>query len=215
MATVTIGQNTTDTYAGCADVQIRESASSSNYNGGDPMEMHKYGSGDHANLLIAFSGIASIPAGSTITDAKIWIKLSGDGGGTPTYSAQRLLRNWLESQATWNVWTTGNNWTTAGALSDGNDRSATVAATGSVGGSSIYYSFTGANLITEVQNWLDGVNSNYGVVLERTDGANDSKFKRFTSSDGANGSRPYLEVTYTAGGGGGSSVKTLAALGVG
>jgi hypothetical protein len=33
----------------------------------------------------------------------------------------RVLRTWVEAQVTWNIWSTGNNWTTAGCASDGND----------------------------------------------------------------------------------------------
>jgi hypothetical protein len=47
---------------------------------------------------------------------------------TTTLSLYPLLRNWVETQATWNVYSTGNNWTTAGGLSDGNDKEATAVA---------------------------------------------------------------------------------------
>ena len=40
--------------------------------------------------------------------------------------ARRILRAYSPTQATWNQYSSGNNWTTAGAKSDGNDRAATV-----------------------------------------------------------------------------------------
>lgn len=48
----------------------------------------------------------------------------GTGGGANIYlNARRILRAYSPTQVTWNVYTTGNNWTTAGAQSNDNDLS--------------------------------------------------------------------------------------------
>ena len=66
---------------------------------------------------------------------------------------KRLLRNWSETTSTWNNYSTGNAWTTAGARSDGNDRSATVTATLTMSAALAYKTISSAQLATDVQNF--------------------------------------------------------------
>jgi len=118
---------------------------------------------------------------------------------------KRILRNWSESQSTWNIYSTGNNWTTAGGTSDGNDRSSTTTATKQIFNSDNgnYVQFTSAQLAADVQDMINTPANNFGWHIERTDGSNDATYMGYTSSEGTDGQRPYLSVTYTAGGGGG------------
>ncbi len=89
--------------------------------------------------LIEFD-ISALPAEVVIDSASLGLYYYQAILGTPagrTYNCYRVLRrDWVEAQATWNIYKTGSNWTTAGCSSDGNDyttnngTSATVPAVG-------------------------------------------------------------------------------------
>ena len=199
MPTVTIGANTTDTYSGVTDNEMREGDAFTNQDSVTAIETSKFGSGDYRNISIKFSGLSNISAGSTITSATLYLYLTAAGGSGDVISFYRILRNWQATEATWTIYSTGNSWTSGGARSVGNDV-ASATGTASVGTSTgAYVAFTG--LASDVQGIIDGTYGNYGWMLDRTDSANDSHFRVWASSEGTNGQRPYLEVTYTAGGG--------------
>lgn len=215
MPTVRIGLNTADDAGGgCVDTQLDQGAATTNYGSATYLKIEKYGAADHIHALVGFPDLSSIPSGATITSATLTLTRVGGSadGQTHTLTVTRMLRNWVEAQATWNVWATASNWTTGGAASDGsdheNDLSATISVTDAAG------ACTSGDLSTIVQGWLDSDFSNYGFRIERTDGAADSEWRQFASSEGTDGQRPYLEIDYTEGGGG-VAIKHLALLGIG
>lgn len=204
MPVVTIGAQTGADFGGVADAQIKEGAATTNYGSGNDIEVTKYDSGDWTTTLIAFSGLSNIPSGSTINAASIFLYQSAAdiANGTYVVSAKRLLRAWVEAQATWNIWATSNNWTTGGAFGDATDRVATVSgatagldlATGAY--KELVLNSTG---LADVSGFVNGSLSNYGWMLERTDASNDFGFRTFRSSDWSTAAqRPYLSVDYTA-----------------
>jgi hypothetical protein len=203
VATRIISANTTGTYTGddtdVNDTQMKQYYPTTNYSTSAELEATKFGSGDHSHSLLYFD-LSGIPAGSTITGATLGLYVVSRNSGTRTITLKALLRNWIEAQATWNIYSTGNNWTTGGALSDGNDRSSTTTASASISATG-WATWSGAQLIADIQAIVGGT-SNYGWHLERTDSQNDGRYDVFTSSAGDNGNRPYLSVTYTEGAGG-------------
>jgi hypothetical protein len=111
-----------------ADNYIYKNAATTNYGTQTYMELYnaaatlRYG-------LCSFDFHTVVPAGATITVATLSLYLYATGG-VRTIGVYRLLRaDWNETQSTWNIFKTNNNWTTAGALSDGNDFTSTDAAT--------------------------------------------------------------------------------------
>jgi hypothetical protein len=64
--------------------------------------------------LLDFS-LSGIQTGSTIVSVQLQGVSNDSPGGTGTVYAFSGLRSYLESQATWNVYTTGNSWGTSGA----------------------------------------------------------------------------------------------------
>lgn len=227
MPVITIGENTADDFAGIEDAQIKENAATNNYGGSSIIELTKYEASDHTNSLIKMTdaGLSNIPGGSTITSVSLLIYLTISNGGNDVHSIKRVLVDWEEGtqdganrqndtpdSCCWNEYGSGNSWTTAGCLSDGNDRSATVSATmteGEFPPTGQYYEFADAQMVADFQNWLDLIWSNYGYVIERTDGENDYHYKVYASSEGTDGQRPYLEIDYTEGGGGGISMAVI------
>ena len=199
MTTATIGNNTGNTYSGTQDTWLREGVPTTNYDGTTPIEATKYNTGDWSTCLFKFTGLASISGPVTVSAATLYVYCS-TVAGNQTITAKRILRNVVTNQATWNIYSTGNNWGTAGCFSDGTDRVA--ASSGAVvnPGSGGYIAFTNAQLISDVENMINGSVNNYGWLLERTDSQNDFNFIRFESAEGADGQRPYLDITYTASG---------------
>lgn len=198
MTVVVIGDNTGDDYSGTLDSFIREDTPTTN-NGGQPfMFVNKHVAGQYMHGYLEFDGLSNIPLNVVVTDASVKPYLNfGNSTNSNTISLKRFLVNPEELEITWNDYSSGNSWTTAGGLSDGNDRSATISASVSFPGQTYgYITFTGSQLITDVQNYIYGVYNNNGWHMERIDAADDGDLRRFTSRTGADGQRPYLSVTY-------------------
>ena len=198
MATVKIGDNSSDDHAGTEDIHIKEVAPNTNYETTSPLEITKYAVGDYAHMLLKFSGLSAIAGPVTVTSAKLYLyQSSSHVAATHDIVAKLLNRNWVENQATWNIYSTGNSWSTAGGLHETDDRSSTETFTVSIGTTvDQYYEFSSAQLATDVENIINGGINNYGWHLHRGDAGNDNWHKGFVSSDGADEQRPYLEVTY-------------------
>jgi hypothetical protein len=203
MPTETIGDRGTDTYAGSVDVKLRGLNPTTNYASAE-LGIFKYATGpDHEHTLVKFTGLSSISGPVTVSAATLYLYFyTGEGSGNnTTHEARRLLRDWVENQATWNIFSTGNSWATAGGLSDGNDRVAAVSGSNTFAGNAAagYQAFTGAGLATDVEGWINGTFPNYGWHLERQGTGNDARYRYFRSSEYTTASqRPYLEITYTA-----------------
>ena len=203
-----IGDNTSGSpsmdYAGAEDTMLYESNNGYNYGITATIEVGKYSSGGYRMVLIKFSGLSNIPATATVTGATFYFYNTASTA-TQTVTMRRMLLNWAEGSQdgaegdpNWTYLANPTAWTTGGALSDGNDRSAAVTCSFEItNAGSQYYSCTSAQLIADVQNFVDGGQSNYGWHLERTDGADDSVYMTYQSSEGTNGQRPYLKVDYT------------------
>lgn len=209
MTTATIGDNTGNSFSGTDDAPIKSYTSFQNTNYGTQIafDVNKYGSGDNTNAVLKFTGLSNISGPVTVTSATIYLYCTNNSSsaGSITLDCFRLLRNWVEAQVTWNNYSTGNAWTTAGGLSSGNDIAASASAqlsiSNGVGAQLQYHAFTSAQLATDVENIINGSANNYGWLFARNDAGNDGKFHTFASSEGTDATRPYLEVVYTASGG--------------
>jgi hypothetical protein len=204
MPTVTIGDNTgasANTFAGTEDTQLSLSSPTTNYGSQATFEVHKYGVGNHIMGLISFPGLSNITGPVTVTAASLFLYYTSGAVDNAVMTARRALRNWVEAQATWNIYATASNWTTAGCLSDGNDRAAATSSALTQGNAAIvnqYYELVGdAQFIADVAGFINGTFPNYGWHLERTDGQDDTGFRTWASSEGTNATRPYLSVTYS------------------
>jgi hypothetical protein len=198
--TVTLGENTTNTFASTKNRLLKESTPSTGYT--SSLEVSHYAAGDYSNTTIKVS-LASITGPITVTSATLFLYQDNQGGSS-TLEARRLLRDWYEPETNWDEWSSGNAWTTGGARSNGNDRIATVSGTTTPPATSgVWVSFTGAGMATDVQNWVNDSTTypNYGWVLERQGIGEDAIFHHFISTQGSDGQRPYLQVIYTTGSG--------------
>jgi len=180
-------QQGVDAYAGCTDTYPREYYSSSNYgNANELMAAWYVDAGDRSTVVIRFD-ISDISPDVTITSATLQFarkQLVGSG----TISIHRCLRDWVELEVTWIIYSTGNNWESPGGLgaadhdSDAEDTQAPDSPT----------VFTITDM---VQKWVDGTWANQGALIKRASEVD--WFVKVHSSEAASSSdRPLLTVVY-------------------
>jgi len=152
------------------DTFIAGFAATTNYATDAGMAHGDFGSGstDFAHILIAFD-LSAVPAGAVITSAtlSLWEATAASTGGAPASWAvelRRVLRDWVEAQATWNIYSTGNAWGTAGANND-TDRVAAACASLTLDATAAngFVSWSSAGLVAVCQGWVDGTFPNYGL----------------------------------------------------
>lgn len=210
MPTVVIGNNTGDDYSGTEDAFIASDNTTGNFGGREDC-----GVTNSNRALIRFTGLDNIPSGSTISASPVSFYGSG-WGGTCTINVYWTLRNWVEGTQTgqnrsgdspysccWSEYGSGNTWTSAGCDGGGNDRESSYLLQKtdvSCPGSKTRNIFSSTNIVNKVQDVVDG-DANYGFVFIHDDG--DPYFG--VSSEGTDGQRPYLSVTYTESGSTGNS----------
>jgi hypothetical protein len=200
MPTVTIGDNTTNTYAGCEDCELNLFFATTNLNG--TSNELRIDSAYPAHMLIKFSGLSNITGPVSVSSATLYMQKTSENPSfyNPSANVYRVLRNWVDSEATWNQYSSGNNWTTGGCQSNGNDRVATPGTVSELGEALNTYHALSVP-VADVEGWINGTFSNYGWLFELTSGASES-FWTAASDSATNGVRPYLSVTYEEGGGG-------------
>lgn len=162
--------------------------------------------------LIAFD-ISGIAAGSIINSVTLTMHVNAQGylGVPETISLGTITADWNEASVGGGGPTSGGGsgfapaaddatWTSSGladwsaAGGDYNAPSATALVTGTG-----FFSFAGAGLVNDVQNWLDN-GGNYGWMLTGNESDLGSA-KRFSSSENAGGGgtwTPTLTIDYTA-----------------
>lgn len=109
-----------------------------------------------------------IPANAKIKSAIFGIYDRGldTATNTRTMRAFRFKRAWVENQCTWNVYSTGNNWGTAGAGNTTSDREATESGNVSLPGTEVAgYVYMPLD-ITHIQAIIDGSYTNRGFLLQ-------------------------------------------------
>ena len=206
MPTITIGDDTGTSFSGVEDVRIRLAVPTTNDGSGTTLEATAYDVGDDNRLLIRFTGLSNIPSTATIDSVTMTLNCSANTANTAApneVEVYRCTRAWVEGQATWNVYSSGNSWATAGGRGTGDSEAATslLAAPGDTTGDK---TFSSAGMVADVQAWVNGSVVNNGWILKHSGDPSASlltKVFEFVSSEGADGNRPVLSVTYTEAGG--------------
>jgi len=164
------------------------------------------GMGELRRGVLAFDVAGTIPPGSTIIAVTLSMNMSMTQAGAVTVELHKLLADWGEgtshapmgegdgapatpNDATWRhrffdtvFWTT-----------QGGDFSATVSASQSVGGIG-QYTWSSAQMVADVQSWLDNPASNFGWLVLGGETAI-AMAKRFDSRESA--SPPILTIEFT------------------
>jgi hypothetical protein len=158
--------------------------------------------------VVAFDVAGAIPPGSTIVAVSLTMNMSMTPAGALTVELHKLLADWGEgtshapmgegdgapatpNDATWRhrffdtiFWT-----------NEGGDFSATVSASQSIGGIG-QYTWTSAQMVADVQSWLDDPASNFGWLVLGDESAA-ATAKRFDTRESA--SPPMLTIQYIPG----------------
>ena len=160
--------------------------------------------------VIAFDIAGNISSGSTVNSVKLTLHMSQSGVGDETVELHKILADWGEGtsnssvrgggggasassgDATWiHTFFNSSTWTTAGG-----DFSATVSASATVGGVGDYTWDSTAQMVADVQAWLDDPSTNFGWLLKGNEGARSAK--RFDSREnGTAANVPVLTITFT------------------
>jgi len=138
--------------------------------------------------------IRSIPRGSLITGASITLDVVNTSADV--YEIFGMVRDWTESEATWNRPVAGVTWESAGALGTG-DRIPFVL--GSVSFATIGQVTAPLNSdgIAFVQSWLDDPSINFGIIIQG-EPADSDRAGWSTREFNAINRRPKLTVHYTS-----------------
>ena len=166
------------------------------------------GMGELRRGVLAFDLAGTIPAGSTITAVSLTMNMSMTPAGAKTVELHKLLADWGEgtshapmgegdgapatpNDATWrHRFFDSVFWTMQGG-----DFSATVTASQSVGGVG-QYTWSSAQMVADVQSWLDNPASNFGWLLLGDETAI-ATAKRFDTRESA--SPPVLTIQFIPG----------------
>lgn len=204
MPTVIISDNTTGAdFSGSEDSDINESLPNFNEGGNSTLNTWQdTGSSNERKSLIRFTGLTNITGPVTVSSATLSVYATGDDTAS-TFNVYRVLRAWTEANSTWNNYTTSTAWATAGANSSGTDIASSATATAVTGGNAAYVDISTAQLAADVEDMINNGGNN-GWILVWNSGS-DSQFVH-RSSEGTDGQRPKLSVTYTATGGSSNTI---------
>lgn len=100
------------------DVTIRSDQATTNQNGnafldiGEPNNV----SGSIRRALIKFD-LSTLPSDALLITNTLSLYATTDlASGSRTVGVYRVKRAWVETEATWNIYSTGNSWSTAGGF---------------------------------------------------------------------------------------------------
>lgn len=147
-------------------------------------------------VLIKFD-LSSIPSNAIVSSATLSLYYySGTDGVSSTTKIYRQLKDWVESQASWNNYKTDTAWTEAGGFHADDCEQTEI---GSVTISDQTYEWKNISLTaSKVQEWISGTLTNNGLLLMGAEDVNNA-LKYFYSSDYTDDTslRPKFEVVYT------------------
>ncbi len=177
------------------DAELREGSPGSNYGGYASMYINRATGATRNRSLLQWdlSGLG-ITQGSQVAFARMFLHpAQGPTGAFPaTAQAKRLTASWVEDQVSWNNRQSGVGWGTPGGDFDSATIDSQDINTGVRDNSNCWFSF----LLTQIiRDWLDGLYSNYGLLLKLDQDQAASTTAGFRQSDHTVASeRPLLWV---------------------
>ncbi len=163
--------------------------------------------------LLAFD-LSSIPPGSTINSVSLRLTQTNPNNrnsDTAGVTIHRLQKDWGEGSSNADSGEAGGAQATTGDATwrhtffdsqfwnvVGGDFSQTASATLNVQGNGTYTWQSTAQLVADVQGWVDSPQTNFGWLLRGEEGGGQGTVKRFNARTMSPTSRPLLTVDYTA-----------------
>ena len=147
--------------------------------------------------LIRFD-LSSIPAGSVINSATLRLYCVQDLSTVArALRVYRSLRAWIEDQATWNVYATGNNWQTAGGFGALDCEQTAIGSRSFTASEAINVYKEWTLTPSSIQEMVNGTFANNGFLIRADTETNDAY--RFNSNAAAS-NKPELVIVYTVSG---------------
>lgn len=145
-----------------------------------------------------FSGI---PVNAIVSSAILELYQTNNySDNARTKYVYRVKRNWVYDQVTWNIYSTGNSWQTAGC-GGADDRETTdigLLALSATESNGAWYAWSLTP--SAVQEWISGAFANNGLILITATETND--LYAYESLENAGGHDPKLTIVYTIPSGG-------------
>jgi hypothetical protein len=142
----------------------------------------QYSTPDQETLrsLVKFGTLAGLTT-KVISQAYITAFPINNSGGSRIIDFFRALVEWVEAEATWNIRSTGNNWTAAGA-DNAADRDTTSLGTLTSASTDNYTAKTASLDVTEITKIIDGTYDDFGFVIKSQNEASGSENSVFWRS---------------------------------
>ena len=181
-------------YFGTLDTVLSQNDPSINYGGDISLYVDgddPSGSGNDLSTMLYWD-ISTIPTGSTIQEVSITLNVFN--ASSHIYQVYEMKRDWVESESTWNLFSSTNGWETPGALGsqDRGEVGFGSFSPGVIDTSVIYLSNEGVALI---QSWVDRPTSNHGFIFANTSATDGVDFDSSEASTAT--TRPKLTVRYS------------------
>lgn len=154
-------RNGEDGYTGAVETYIRQNDSNSNF--GDVNLVYVRNDNIHGLIKFDLSNLTGVI--QTVTNATLTLYDYSLQSGTNNVVFHRLLKDWVETEATYNIYASGQLWETAGAFGT-TDRGAAFATNEMLVGGGTYDISLSADL---VQDWIDHPATNFGIIMDAID----------------------------------------------
>lgn len=185
------GVTPTSAYSGTRDTKIKSDEPTTIFGSDDELEVD----GDPDRSVLLKWDLSSVSTGSTVQSAEITLEIFD--ASPDTYEIYEMLQDWVEDEANWNQYRTGDSWQTegaGGAPDRGSDVLGTILAT-DTGSLTITLTDSAASVIGK---WIDDPSVNYGFILQNYPNADNGI--DFDSREASNLMyRPTLTLSYTPG----------------
>ncbi len=181
-----------------ADTRMTNTAATTNY--GTDTEIRLGNRLDvYSRVLMKFD-LSSIPISARVQTAKLRLYFTADYASVaPTFSIYRVKRNWVETQATWNIYSTGNNWQTAGC-GGADDRESSAICSKVMTATETLNEYKEFDLTASaIEEFISGAFSNNGIFIKaNTESAGNYNGYGFNSREAAS-NKPELVIEYIMG----------------
>lgn len=160
---------------------------------------------DHYQRSLVKFDLSSIPSNASVNSAVLSLYCEADlADNARTHRVFRTKRAWVEAQATWNIFSTGNSWQTAGGFGYNDCEQTDIGSRDFTATETLneYKDFT--LTVSAVQAMISGSFTNNGFFIKADTELNDSY--RFSSREVAGTDQdPKLVIDYTILSGGGAA----------
>ncbi|MDA2922332.1 DNRLRE domain-containing protein [Patescibacteria group bacterium AH-259-L07] len=170
------------------DSYMRQGQSTANYGTDVQIQIYPRDIGYNRRGFIWFN-LSSIPDGSTITSATLYLREAQTYGVTRTVAIHRMTQNWTEGGVTWSTYDGINAWS-----SGGGDYDTTSTATAIVSWTGVL-KWDSWDVTAGVSDFINGTYPNYGWLIKDSNEDTSEAYWFFDSREAAN--QPYLIVNYS------------------